>query len=128
MKLAINDTNHDKAAECNVLFIVMLDVVLLSASMLNALMLNAIMLNAIMLNVIMLNVIMLNVIMLNVIMLNVVMWWSDFSPKRLFTEAAFHQTSFLPKRRLFIFGTVHRMYYNIIGHIQSIPKLGSDLL
>ncbi len=43
------------------------------------------------------------------VMLCIMLNGSGFSPKRLFTEAAFHQTSFSPKRRLFIFGTVHRM-------------------
>jgi hypothetical protein len=45
--------------------------------------------------------------------------WGGFSPKRLFTEAAFHRMSFSPKGRLFIFGTVHRIYREYIEHSKT---------
>ena len=47
------------------------------------------------------------------------MGWSGFSPKCLFTEAAFHRTSFSPKGRLFLFGTVHQIYREYIEHSKT---------
>jgi hypothetical protein len=49
---------------------------------------------------------------------------NGFSPKQVFTETGFHrmhifrpnrQMDFSSKRRVFIYRSVHRMYYNIIG-------------
>ncbi len=56
--------------------------------------------------------------------------WCGFSPKRLFTKAAFHWTSFSPKGRLFIFGTVHRIYRKYIeqtGLRSSLAALEAEI-
>jgi hypothetical protein len=45
--------------------------------------------------------------------------WGGFSPKHLFTKAAFHRTSFSLKGRLFIFRTVHRIYQEYIEHSKT---------